>query len=237
MIVSSDTGNSILKGLDELDKNAARLADRLELEALLEQRTYVLDHIVRVIKLLKLLSKIRLNQPLTGERTITSMSSPSRYPSLTQMTDADRNASHLKANLEDSFEQPLKSSRRIVQQHRNMETVLGKRSPSRYTVHALESSGSIRLEDIKKEELDLPHRPLPTPTSKKRGRNLYSEELENHLLEKIRCEMGTAPDRLWIAKQAKLFIGKNNVNLKCSKGWLDKFMKRNRSLIVANRKK
>lgn len=70
--------------------------------------------------------------------------------------------------------------------------------------------------------------------SKKRGRNLYSNELETYLLSTIsndwKSKIGI-PDRIWIAKQARSFISKNNLNLKCSKGWLDKFMKRNEAAI------
>lgn len=69
---------------------------------------------------------------------------------------------------------------------------------------------------------------------KKRGRHLQSDDLEKFLIEKIRSEClphDIAPDRIWVVSQAKQFMGKNNVELKCSKGWLDKFMKRNSSLI------
>lgn len=68
---------------------------------------------------------------------------------------------------------------------------------------------------------------------KKRGRNLFSKDLENFLVDRIHKEInsGGDVDRIWITKQAKTYITKNEVNLKCSKGWLDKFMKRNEQLI------
>jgi Tc5 transposase DNA-binding domain len=70
--------------------------------------------------------------------------------------------------------------------------------------------------------------------TKKRGRNLLSTELENHILDKIKHDwkdQNEKPNRGWITKVARNFISKNNVNLKCSKGWLDKFMKRNSHLL------
>jgi len=73
-------------------------------------------------------------------------------------------------------------------------------------------------------------------TAKKRGRNLLSSELEDHLLNTIRSEWTSRvgiPDRIWIARQARSFISKHNiVGMKCSKGWLDKFMKRNEHIIT-----
>ena len=72
------------------------------------------------------------------------------------------------------------------------------------------------------------------PEGKKRGRHLLSNDLERYLIEKIRSDClpkNIAPDRIWVVSQARTFTGKNNVELKCSKGWLDKFMKRNWSLI------
>jgi len=70
--------------------------------------------------------------------------------------------------------------------------------------------------------------------TKKRGRNLLSSELENHILDKIKYDWkdhNEKPNRGWITKVARNFISKNKVNLKCSKGWLDKFMKRNSHLL------
>lgn len=72
------------------------------------------------------------------------------------------------------------------------------------------------------------------PKGKKRGRHLLSNDLERYLVEKIRTDClpkNIVPDRIWVVNQARLFTTKNNVELKCSKGWLDKFMKRNGSLI------
>lgn len=68
----------------------------------------------------------------------------------------------------------------------------------------------------------------------RRGRNLFSRDLENHLLNQIKMNresQDNLPDRIWISRLAKEYINKNNLDLKCSKGWLDKFMKRNKSLI------
>ena len=69
---------------------------------------------------------------------------------------------------------------------------------------------------------------------KKRGRHLLSDELETYLLNRIRSERESCkliPDRIWVVREAKFFINKNKIDLKCSKGWLDKFMKRNASVI------
>lgn len=69
---------------------------------------------------------------------------------------------------------------------------------------------------------------------KKRGRHLQSDPLEKYLRDKIKTECiprQFIPDRVWISHEARKFTGQNNVDLKCSKGWLDKFMKRNSDLI------
>lgn len=64
---------------------------------------------------------------------------------------------------------------------------------------------------------------------------MFSNDLENHLLELINQEwpLGKVmrPDRVWISKKARKYIIENNVNMKCSKGWLDKFVKRNAHVI------
>jgi len=73
------------------------------------------------------------------------------------------------------------------------------------------------------------------PRKKKRGRHLQSMGLENHLLDHIQAqikEMKALPDRQWISSKAKQYIRKNEVKLKCSKGWLDKFMKRNECALL-----
>ena len=72
------------------------------------------------------------------------------------------------------------------------------------------------------------------PARKKRGRHLQSDSLEKFLIQKIISEchpIDYQPDRIWVLKQAKFYRDKNNVDIKCSKGWLDKFMKRNLALI------
>lgn len=69
---------------------------------------------------------------------------------------------------------------------------------------------------------------------KKRGRHVMSSALENYLVNKIKEESvcGTQmPTRTMIAELARSFIKENNLKLQCSKGWLDKFMRRNGKLI------
>lgn len=69
---------------------------------------------------------------------------------------------------------------------------------------------------------------------KKRGRHLMSSDLESYLIKEIKAENEAQcriPDRPKIAELARSYIRQNNVNLKCSKGWLDKFMRRNEKII------
>lgn len=107
---------------------------------------------------------------------------------------------------------------------------LSKRSPGFYPATRIEAPARWRDADASISQED----ETGNYNTKKRGRNLLSSELENHILEKIKHDwrdLEEKPNRGWITKVARNFISKNNVNLKCSKGWLDKFMKRNRHLL------
>lgn len=69
---------------------------------------------------------------------------------------------------------------------------------------------------------------------KKRGRHLMSNGLEVYLLEKMKAEFkakNRVPERVWVVHQAREYTERHHVDVKCSKGWLDKFMKRNLPLI------
>lgn len=69
---------------------------------------------------------------------------------------------------------------------------------------------------------------------KKRGRHLMSDRLEQYLLDKMRTEFrlrNRVPERTWVVQQAREFTERYKIDVKCSKGWLDKFMKRNLPLI------
>lgn len=109
---------------------------------------------------------------------------------------------------------------------------LGKRSPRVFQVEGVQGSS----QSLSSRSSASRNRPLQTLNIKKRGRQVFSNDLENHLLELIRREWpsvrgGPRPDRVWISRQARDYISMNKVNMKCSKGWLDKFMKRNAHVI------
>jgi hypothetical protein len=70
-------------------------------------------------------------------------------------------------------------------------------------------------------------------TPKRRGRVLLSSELENHLLESIKAQWRGSreqPTRRWINNLARNFIDTHHLGMKCSKGWLDKFIRRNKHM-------
>jgi hypothetical protein len=80
---------------------------------------------------------------------------------------------------------------------------------------------------------DLNFETAPT-TPRRRGRVISCFELETFLVESIKAEWFGSREqssRRWIATLARNFIKQNNLDLKCSKGWLDKFIRRNQHLL------
>lgn len=69
---------------------------------------------------------------------------------------------------------------------------------------------------------------------KKRGRGISDEDLENHLLAMIKhtvLETKAQVTRIWIMNAAKEYVNHHQKPIKCSKGWLDKFLRRNEKKI------
>lgn len=67
----------------------------------------------------------------------------------------------------------------------------------------------------------------------KRGRALTSKPLEEFLLSSIKLcpDQFVRSPRLFVKEKASIFKDRNDIKLMCSKGWLDKFLRRNRVAI------
>lgn len=111
---------------------------------------------------------------------------------------------------------------------------LKKRAPSLLLVASPDETSLLDEYKFESEEKHFDEQEKTPTTPRRRGRIVSSIELENYLLESIKAEWKGSrepPSRKWITRLARNFIEEHRLELRCSKGWLDKFIRRNQHML------